>query len=470
MGKKFIDPKKAVTFRVVHRSLRDPRRADPNFGNFVLEPILKCNSDGKDCRELTEEQRELIEDLTEPVLEDVRLDPSKGIYGSEECDDLYDEISIESEYESKKQPITLEKLEKEFGKLEVEEDPTMNGIFFDNQNEYDYMQHLKVADNSGIVFSVEKKHKDGADLDISTSKDVDDAAESFSDSDSEKSADVVEIERALEDSDYIENDLSDGFFQALNSEIVPDKYVADSADVIHKRIGSSLKSDVAPGLRVSSEDRNCTERDFERLLREEYCDDSDNDRVAASGKGVQISDVGMYLGTYNGCDTNSPLPKFYKSRQYSLAKLDEQDKMRILSCTTRDTESSSSLEFVELEHNPRHPPVDVVSIHDSSTNIYNRPSTISEPVRVRPLKNTNKSGPILQKLLSVDTPNTHINKGKPRDKNETLEEKRNRKAAQKNDRKQRRAEKKEFKVIYKTETLKRVAGCSSLTDRRAVKI
>ncbi|KAJ3024879.1 UNVERIFIED_CONTAM: glycerol ethanol, ferric requiring protein [Siphonaria sp. JEL0065] len=289
-SKKFIDKSKSLTFQVVHRSQRDPAMADMDASKLVLKPVAPSYNllkKGKvlDMPEVDYEFEEVESDEEEEEDLDAYLN---GDYADESEDDLsedyedYEEGEEEEAVETvnlvqeRKQQAeaahaaavaalqaapTLAESAKAAGKRTVapEKDVSVFGIFFKDQKEYDYTQHLKpMGEDPNAVFidskaeqerrKAEQKHKGGI-------KFMDDAASvAMSEVPRRKVAfniptevlgseyedkigmlnrgetvKVIDVEPsmretiyALEDEAYVEEDIDD-FFDALNADDVPEE-------------------------------------------------------------------------------------------------------------------------------------------------------------------------------------------------------------------------------------------------------
>ncbi|KAJ3301324.1 hypothetical protein HDU76_005779 [Blyttiomyces sp. JEL0837] len=270
MGKKkrsFIDKSKSVTFQVVHRSQRDPSLADENASKLVLKPVVPSYNllkKGKvsdvpgvdyDFEEISDEDGEEDDDDEDWDGEDDGLD---GVF---EDDDPIDGTDAQSDGSGSKAKAGKGKsagsvpgktTKKSVEPVEVKEDPTMHGIFFDDFKDYDYMKHLKPVgeDPTAVLLDAKnalKKPKFGINF-------VDDAASvAMSEVPRRKvqfdiptevlaseyedrvgmlnrgaTVDVLDVEPemreviyALEDEEYVEEDLDD-FFAALDADEIPE--------------------------------------------------------------------------------------------------------------------------------------------------------------------------------------------------------------------------------------------------------
>ena len=206
---RFIDPKKSVKFQVVHRSQRDPRIADEEASKYVLRPI-PVSANHKD-----QFQQSMVS---------------------------FEDDQIASDYQ---------------GDSCVEEEASLYGIFFNDQETYDYMQHLRPIgqDPSSKFIPAQQpvcKQKKNQSLQLVDTVDEvvkmgsvaipSDVLPSATEEDIgllnraapstalllDESEHVREALYALEDDAYVEDDLDDSFFDALNAEELPEEF--DSED------------------------------------------------------------------------------------------------------------------------------------------------------------------------------------------------------------------------------------------------
>jgi protein LTV1 len=110
------------------------------------------------------------------------------------------------------------------------------GIYFDDQNEYDYLQHLKTVGGGTLIENNSTPKPDINNIfpEQEQKKVTFDLPDSDSDSDLEiLDPEVQEAIDALENESYADN-VDDDFFSALNSEDIPDKY-RDLAQPTHEQ-------------------------------------------------------------------------------------------------------------------------------------------------------------------------------------------------------------------------------------------
>ncbi|KAI8364009.1 Low temperature viability protein-domain-containing protein [Choanephora cucurbitarum] len=190
MGKKpFIDKKSAKHFHVVHRSQKDPLINDTEASDRVLQEVLPLNQ---------------LKHKSQAEIDRVKTKPTK---------------------------MTQDEIDQRIGQA------AQYGIFFDD-GEYDYMQHLRtMGDATDAVFlEAPKKEKARTLEDGFLKKDLD-LPSSVLPSNVEMNVGVMnqqtgldnglqpdmdprlrEVLEALEDEEYVENDLDDDFFESLNAE------------------------------------------------------------------------------------------------------------------------------------------------------------------------------------------------------------------------------------------------------------
>ena len=230
-SKPFIDRKSAKHFHLVHRSLRDPLSYEVESSERVLQEFVPHN----------------LRDKVQIAV------------GGEPVSDSEDEIRPKNKAEiSRVSPVEAEK------KQETENEDlgvaARYGIFFDDQNEYNYMQHLKEVGRSPSAVLLEaptSKSKPSKKLDKDAFlKDEETPAPELIDAGKKKSVrfalpedvmaskqeitqdqmyamvdgdqqqlildpDVIEIMQALEDEAY-QGDFGDEFVQELNEECSED--------------------------------------------------------------------------------------------------------------------------------------------------------------------------------------------------------------------------------------------------------
>lgn len=220
MGKKaFIDKRTASHFQLVHRSQRDPNLANEDSSKYVLKPTLGSANLLK---------HGILPPRAEDFLEDV-------------------EPSIENKDVDSEQEFKEEYSDDQVGKA------VQYGIFFRDQEDYDYMKHLKPIG----------EHDDGVFVAASDAREPEKRGLVFKDADAELDSPKVkftlpngtvalagdeeevgllaktsvdplgvapeyrEAIYALDDENFIDEAVDDDFFDALNAEEVPKQYVAE---------------------------------------------------------------------------------------------------------------------------------------------------------------------------------------------------------------------------------------------------
>ncbi|EGF81192.1 hypothetical protein BATDEDRAFT_34791 [Batrachochytrium dendrobatidis JAM81] len=246
MGKKrFIDPSKSVKFQLVHRSQRDPKIADETASKLVLRPIAASSNLARKGKGL---------DLS-TALGELGNDSQFDTENKYDQESDYSDSDTENELDSKDASKKL----KAYVAPVTPNDPALYGIFFKDQESYDYMQHLKpIGSDPTAMFvaakSVQKPEKEEikfveANTNNSTSSvDFPQAKlilpEGVLPSQTEEDVglltrlaqpytpglnlelgdDVRETLYALDDDEYVEDELEDDFFGALDAEEIPEQY------------------------------------------------------------------------------------------------------------------------------------------------------------------------------------------------------------------------------------------------------
>ncbi|KAI8920237.1 hypothetical protein PhCBS80983_g05530 [Powellomyces hirtus] len=280
--KRFIDKSKSVHYQVVHRSQRDPLLADQESSTYVLKPmppsynLLKKGKYDADMPDDEEEYPEFEE-------RDGEYDGSDFSGDDDDFDDdEYDEDEHEGEEEDEKDGEQKgeevdavkkgEKTDKKTvrknhkGKASTEgissaqlaADPSLYGIFFDDNDNYDYLKHLRpIGGDPSAVFmepkGLQKKDKSGGikfvDDDASEALtgqprkvQFDLPSEAFASTYEERvgmlnrpavpnmldvGGAVREVLYALDDEAYVDEAADDDFFAALDADEIPEDYKAE---------------------------------------------------------------------------------------------------------------------------------------------------------------------------------------------------------------------------------------------------
>ncbi|KAI8816229.1 uncharacterized protein EV422DRAFT_546605 [Fimicolochytrium jonesii] len=257
MGKKkFIDKSKSVHYQVVHRSQRDPALADEESSRYVLKPVPPSYNLLKKGKYEAE-----VPDADYPEYEerDGEYDGSEVGFSDEEeegewTDDEEGEEEGEERVKGKPQP-------KADTTGAAEADPSLYGIFFTDQEKYDYLKHLKpIGEDPSAVFmeaknSQSKKDKSGGiqfvDADAQEAHSGQRKTVAFQlpsealaseyetrvgllnqpavPSMLDVGSDVREVLYALDDDAYVQEDADDDFFAALDMDEVPERFEAEVA-------------------------------------------------------------------------------------------------------------------------------------------------------------------------------------------------------------------------------------------------
>lgn len=197
-SKAFIDKSNASHFQIVHRSQRDPKIADDSSSKLVLKPLA----------------------------------PSKNLIrkGKHSLIDIH---IPEEQFDSGNYDIPI------FN----QDDPTLHGIYIDENDDYDYMQHLKQIDgDSGSIFIENKPKKVVFELpnDIFASQIEDDVGMLNRGSginnalDLDMDPNIRQVLESLEDDAFVEDDSKgdffDGIVQVLKDDVLPEDYKPEFDD------------------------------------------------------------------------------------------------------------------------------------------------------------------------------------------------------------------------------------------------
>ncbi|TPX64447.1 hypothetical protein SpCBS45565_g05862 [Spizellomyces sp. 'palustris'] len=278
MGKKkFIDPKSSIHYQVVHRSQRDPALADEAASRYVLKAVppsynlLKLNMP----QPVLQKGKYDVDQVPEgdyPEFEEQSDEEFDGEFEDEDFDEEFtDEEGSEPEADedgknsvsnarSKDAAPRLKEGKPSSERLGAQEDPSLYGIFFNDQDKYDYMKHLKpIGEDPGAVFmepkATQKKDKSGGIqfLDEQAAEahsgqrkvTFNLPSEALPSTNEERvgmlnradpslldvNADVREVLYALDDEEYVDNAADDGFFAALDADVVPEGFEEEVAEV-----------------------------------------------------------------------------------------------------------------------------------------------------------------------------------------------------------------------------------------------
>ncbi|KAI8589743.1 hypothetical protein BDZ88DRAFT_451884 [Geranomyces variabilis] len=271
--KKFIDKAKAVHYQVVHRSQRDPLLADADASAYVLKavpPSYNLLKKGKYEAELPDEDEYPHYDERDGEYDNV----SDSDFDDDDFDGAEEEVEDEDEEEgedegaeqdgeegkadvkSKPSPSTATKKSKDKASktptsADLARDPSLYGIFFEDNDKYDYVQHLKpIGEDPGAVFmepkGSQKKDKSGGikfvddeAFEAHTGRKVtfDMPSGVFASKYEEEigmlnrpaapsmldvGGDVREVLYALDDEEYVDETADDDFFAALDADEIPE--------------------------------------------------------------------------------------------------------------------------------------------------------------------------------------------------------------------------------------------------------
>ncbi|KAJ3024150.1 hypothetical protein HKX48_005550 [Thoreauomyces humboldtii] len=315
MGKKqFIDKSKSVHYQVVHRSQRDPALADDESSKYVLKPVppsynlLKKGKydaevpdgdypefeerdgeyDGHDNHDFSDDEDYQHEDEEDYEGED----------GQEEGDEEDDGKPVVA--------VSSTKSRKASGKVPAqaapEADPSLYGIFFDDQSNYDYLKHLRPIGEDATATFMEAKGSQKKDKSGGIKFVDDDASEALTgrkvqfDIPSEALAskyedsvgmlnrpaapsmldvepDVREVMYALQDEEYVEEDIDD-FFAALDADEVPEEFHVAAREAEAQAKAKEEAADAA-----EAEGEGAWYKDFKKYQKgvDEFSDDEDSE-------------------------------------------------------------------------------------------------------------------------------------------------------------------------------------------------
>ncbi|CAB4403932.1 unnamed protein product [Rhizophagus irregularis] len=510
MGKKpFIDRKNAKYFQVVHRSQRDPLINDNEASSRVLVEVVPSNLRGK----------------------------SKQIVEHNDFDDYQ---RSQKEIESRVGQAAL------------------YGVYFDD-TEYDYLQHLKqIGENEGeaVFVDASKKEKktvgnfelkkslksdDNKDVLVSSKKDrkvkislpeevlpskeelpvgflnqsaIPEDIQGFQPDMDPKLRETLE---ALEDGAYINDDLDDDFFAALNAEDIEfyeeeeedsehDEKEAENWELEYKKFRKNKnrekesdddddddddkRSRTTGGYSMTSsimfrnDKLRLLDEQFEKISKEYIDDDDESDDESTSSQirqdFSQILDEFLDKYEINGrkvvqkLEGDNAQDQLETIRQ-GLGKVIVNDDNSSQNETIKEEKRGDIFVHVDSEEKDEGQNWDCQSILSTYSNLENHPTLIREKSRKKSQKiNINqKTGLPIVKLSTENKTdeeeeeerdkgiekqekeeNEKVNFGKARSKNEPKEEKKLRKQNIKSERKKRRTEKKSLKQAFAKEHTK----------------
>jgi protein LTV1 len=478
MGKKqFIDKKNSKTYRLVHRSQRDPLINDENAPRLVLQEV------------------------------------TTGHYLNEEYQDVDENLPNVSE-------------ESENDKEDWKNDVSNFGVYFKNDENYDYMQHLKTVgeDPNGIILGSESKKEEigirfkdaDAKLKMDLPSEVFASAEELNigllnqentpglsiDMDPE----IRDAFEALDDEAYVE-DLEDDFFDAFHEEVLPQKYAdltenrnhnedsdsenmddwmnefkkfqknknyvvsdddddygADTDDFKPKRKGTSTNFSMTSSSMFRNDKLTLLDNQFDKIL-EEYSDEE---------IGQLASDDEDLRGTYTLSGDNQHLEEMFDSflenlhvrgRRQTVVERKPEENLDALRQELNEHKSEILERYSYVEPLKEMPIVlpgrkkksewDAESILTTNSNIYNRPTLIKEISNGAPKIRLKRGIPVVvqpdESSDEDDAFESRANKGSKRNENESKEEKKARKDAIKREKRERREQKKTTKLAFGAE-------------------
>ncbi|KAI8818857.1 hypothetical protein BJ741DRAFT_640636 [Chytriomyces cf. hyalinus JEL632] len=278
--KKFIDKSQSLTFQVVHRSQRDPAMADNDSSKLVLKPVAPSYNLLKKGKVL--DMPEVDYDYEEMSDEDDEDDGEFDLEDDLDDSEYDEEVDFGREREEKEAddheaalqalklapelgqgPESVQQaaaaVEKSSGPVDAKKDVSVFGIFFKDQKEYDYAQHLKImGEDPNAIYIDSKKVLDQKKAEAKGKAGIkfldDSASVAMSEVPKKKAVafnipgevlasehedrvgmlargetvNVIDIEPsmreivyALDDEAYVEDDIDD-FFDAFNADAVPE--------------------------------------------------------------------------------------------------------------------------------------------------------------------------------------------------------------------------------------------------------
>lgn len=236
--KRFIDKKNSTTYRLVHRSQRDPLINDENAPKLVLQEI----SSGKYLNE--DDQDSLLEQL------------------SDDDDDNDNE-------------------ETNLNKVDWKNDVSNFGVYFKNQDEYDYLQHMKPfgQDPNAVVVTNDVQPKKGIQFkeqqnnELFGSKDELETGllnqQGVTGLNLDLDPEIRNAFVALDDEAYVE-DLDDDFFDAFHVEQVPDKYKLLQVELLSDNDLNDDDDEIEPWMKEFKKFQNQTDY---KVSDEEFSDE-----------------------------------------------------------------------------------------------------------------------------------------------------------------------------------------------------
>jgi protein LTV1 len=391
----------------------------------------------------------------------------------------------------------------------------MHGIYFEDQDAYNYMQHLKPIgeDPNGVFIPSTEITKSSASS--TTKKSVtfhlpdevfpskteskigllNQQASDYSSFDPNLDPSLREVLIALEDEEYVENDLEEDFFEALDAQAIPKQYVnmvqeaenrekdweldhfgfqktqvnradqdsedSDSINSDEEHIPRYAKTNFSMTSSAMFRNQNLTLLDdrFDKVLND-YSDEESEDSADA----LSLSETNEILNEFLlETETIGRKRKVIPKRntfEETIQSLNKPELEAVLARLALEEDNSLHVPEVErIDIDEQRRDWDVESMLSTYSNLYHRPTLIKElshgvtPIK---LKGRKKLPVVVEEEISETKEKTEEqelleNKGKARSRSETILDKKLRKAAIKEERKIRRIEKKSNQKVFKQE-------------------
>ncbi|KAJ3213116.1 peroxin [Dinochytrium kinnereticum] len=501
MGKRkpFIDRSQALTYQVVHRSQRDPAIADENASKRVLKPVptslnMLKKGKGLEVPDVDYDYDE-VSDYDEEDEDDLDFGGEEGEIGFDDDEEWTDDDDEEDEEENEESGEEV-KGQKTKGKLHAvpaAQDPMDSGtdainygIFFKDQASYDYLQHLKPigTDPSAVFVNASTAGKKAPKAGIRFLDN--DASDAMSEAPKRKvtfdlpsgvlgsrsedeigmmnreaHVSVLDIEPsmreviyALEDEEYVEDDIDD-FFEALDADSVPEKYASAAEPHLSEEHGNEEgeewykeyqrykedgmdsdedyddEQDDAERLTMMSmtssalfRNKNLTILDqrFDELMKKEYDDDEDeefedvdsNEPVGA----ITQKRLDKIFDSFLDSTEVVGRKKLLLNRVIPMAQMDsvrkelkggEKDVEKVLEAENDIKDGQELYDQLEAEYqelmksDDEKEKWDVETVLTTYSNIYNRPALIKEIRKSAPRIRLRKGMPYVEEPQKVDT-------------------------------------------------------------------
>ncbi|KAJ3202749.1 hypothetical protein HK099_001751 [Clydaea vesicula] len=547
--KKFIDKNKSSTFQVVHRSQRDPRIADETASKLVLKPVLPSKN----------------------LVRKGNYDQQSNFVPDEHFDDgvFEDQTDSDEEYYSDINSQQDEDLETiDVNKMNKKDDPSLHGIFFKDNEEYDYLKHLKyMGDDPSAVFMEKKNVAKPTILKTGIQFVDEDAKNSMEESTSTQTSRKVKFNLsdevfasnneeeigmlnrgsgiisgfgldldhdtrqtliALEDEAFIDENLDEDFFAALDGDVLPDDYVEEELNVIEdeedwmKEYRKFSKAEVPDEQYINSDsdedfkdyeeereeiksttskarsarskksgttnfsmtssaifrNSNLTLLDdrFDRLLDAEYGSDEDDDFDSRDFESLMNDDIVKSGAEIGGRNLEKIFDDFLEldlKGKRLIPKLTPLGQIEEIRETLKDV-LPKDLEKYELDRAnevEEEIPMPIEKQRDNwdCETVLRAMAAFKEMRREKLFGKKEVESTSDQENLEEED-EIAVNKGERRPKNETKEEKKLRKEAIKNERKNRRLQKKDTQSQFKQETEKQGKQLKQLKENKKLHI